>query len=107
MKWSPLDTYMVTIHARGIALWGGQDFHKVQKFSHPNVQYIDFSPCERYIVTFVPPKDQGRGGGPPADADQAIIVWEARTGVKKRYDLRCSCLSFLSKNKFKSQVIQR
>ena len=100
MKWSPLGTYMVTFHARGIALWGGQDFHKVQKFSHPNVQYIDFSPCERYIVTFVPPKDQGRGGGPPADADQAIIVWEARTGVKKRYDLRCSSLSFLSKKPF-------
>ena len=34
VRWSPLGTFLVTFHARGIALWGGQDFHKIQKFSH-------------------------------------------------------------------------
>ena len=36
-----------------------QDFHKVQKFNHPGVQYVDFSPCERYIVTFAPHHHRG------------------------------------------------
>jgi translation initiation factor 3 subunit B len=30
VRWSPLGTYMVTFHGRGIALWGGQDFTKVR-----------------------------------------------------------------------------
>lgn len=84
IKWSPLGTYMVTFHAKGIALWGGQDFHRVQKFSHTGVQYVDFSPCERYIVTFCP--DPQRAGHATMNPDEptAIIIWETRTGLKKR-----------------------
>ncbi len=83
VRWSPLGTYLATFHARGIALWGGQDFHQVQKFSHPGVQFIDFSPCEKYLVTFAP-GPAGRGGGSSDNDPSAIVVWEARTGVKKR-----------------------
>lgn len=78
VKWSPMGTYLVTFHSKGIVLWGGQDFHKVQRFSHNGVQFIDFSPCERYLVTFAP------NASPRSEEPSAIIVWETRTGLKKR-----------------------
>ena len=73
-------SYLATFHSKGIALWGGEDFRKVSKFSHTGVQFIDFSPSEKYLVTFSPVVD------PRAVADEpsAIIIWETRTGVKKR-----------------------
>ena len=80
IKWSPMGSYLATFHSKGIALWGGEDFRKVSKFSHTGVQFIDFSPSEKYLVTFSPVVD------PRAVADEpsAIIIWETRTGVKKR-----------------------
>lgn len=78
VKWSPLGTYLATFHTRGIALWGGDDFHQITKFSHPGVQFIEFSPCEKYLVTFSP-KDLN-----VSDDPTAIIVWDCRTGAKKR-----------------------
>merc|ERR550519_1121217 len=78
VKWSPLGTYLATFHTRGIALWGGDDFHQITKFSHPGVQFIEFSPCEKYLVTFSP-KDLNISDDPTA-----IIVWDCRTGAKKR-----------------------
>uniref|UniRef100_UPI00358FACB8 eukaryotic translation initiation factor 3 subunit B-like n=1 Tax=Myxine glutinosa TaxID=7769 RepID=UPI00358FACB8 len=77
VRWSPSGTYLATHHQRGIALWGGERFVQMQRFSHPGVQLIDFSPCERYLVTFSPALDT-------RDDPQAIIVWDIRTGLKKR-----------------------
>ena len=77
MRWSPRGTYLATFHMKGIALWGGENFKQIQRFSHSGVQLIDFSPCERYMVTFSPLPDN-------KDDPQAIIVWDARTGQKKR-----------------------
>jgi len=78
VRWSPRGTYLATFHGKGIALWGGEDFRQVQKFSHPGVQFIDFSPCEKYIVTFSPHVDQRN------EEPQSIIIWDARTGIKRR-----------------------
>ena len=78
VKWSPLGTYLATFHTRGIALWGGDDFHQITKFSHPGVQFIEFSPCEKYLVTFSQ-KDMAVSEDPTA-----IIIWDCRTGAKKR-----------------------
>lgn len=50
VRWSPKGTYLATFHQRGIALWGGEKFKQIQRFSHQGVQLIDFSPCERYGV---------------------------------------------------------
>merc|ERR1719369_1457146 len=77
-KWSPLGTYLATFHARGIALWGGEDFHQVSKFSHQGVQFIEFSPCEKYLVTFSPTADT------KSEEPIAVVVWDSRTGAKKR-----------------------
>ena len=47
VQWSPHGTYLATFHQKGIALWGGSEFTRLQKFNHSGVQLIDFSPCER------------------------------------------------------------
>lgn len=47
VEWSPHGTYLATFHQKGIAVWGGFDFRRLQRFNHPGVQLIDFSPCER------------------------------------------------------------
>jgi hypothetical protein len=51
VQWSPKGTYLATFHHQGIALWGGDGFEKLQRFSHNAVKWIDWSPCERYVVT--------------------------------------------------------
>lgn len=50
VRWSPKGTYLATFHQRGIALWGGDKFKQIQRFSHQGVQLIDFSPCERCVT---------------------------------------------------------
>merc|ERR1711868_85970 len=76
VRWSPKGTYLATFHSRGIALWGGQAFKQIQRFSHNGVHFIDFSPCERYLVTFSPQADSREVS--------AIIIWDILSGVKKR-----------------------
>uniref|UniRef100_A0A8C5E874 Eukaryotic translation initiation factor 3 subunit B n=1 Tax=Gouania willdenowi TaxID=441366 RepID=A0A8C5E874_GOUWI len=77
VRWSPKGTYLATFHQRGIALWGGEKFKQIQRFSHQGVSLIDFSPCERYVVTFSPLIDT-------KEDPQAIIIWDILTGQKKR-----------------------
>jgi len=50
-RWSVKGSYLATVHTKGIALWGGKDFKQCQRFLHNNVKLMDFSPCERYLVT--------------------------------------------------------
>ncbi|KAK3091595.1 hypothetical protein FSP39_021018 [Pinctada imbricata] len=77
VRWSPQGTYLATFHTKGIALWGGEKFDQIMRFSHIGVQLIDFSPCERYLVTFSPlPTNQ--------EDQHQIIIWDLRTGMKKR-----------------------
>jgi len=77
VMWSPLGTYLATFHKRGIALWGGEEFTQLNRFAHEGVTLIDFSPCEKYLVTL----SQQLAA---QDDPQAIIVWDIRTGAKKR-----------------------
>eukprot|EP00794_Sanderia_malayensis_P008994 gene8994-9955_t len=76
VQWSPNGTYLATLHQKGIAVWGGSDFRRIQRFQHTGVQLLDFSPCERYIVTYSPPRD-------PSDV-KSIVFWDIRTGAEKR-----------------------
>ena len=77
-KWSPLVTYLATFHGRGIALWGGEAFHQISKFGHQGVQFIEFSLCKKYLVTFSPTAD------PKSEEPIAVVIWDSRTGAKKR-----------------------
>ncbi|KAJ3111315.1 Translation initiation factor 3 subunit b [Phlyctochytrium bullatum] len=52
VAWSPQGTYLATFHKQGVALWGGPKFDKLVRFAHPNVKLIDFSPDEKYLVSW-------------------------------------------------------
>merc|ERR550519_491211 len=77
IMWSPQGSYLATFHRQGIALWGGSDFARLHRFNHTNVQLIDFSPSEKYVVTYSPVQDN-------AQDPSAIIIWEIKSGAKKR-----------------------
>jgi translation initiation factor 3 subunit B len=83
LRWSPKGSYLTTFHSQGVALWGTEKFERIGRFSHSNAQLVDFSPCERYLVTFSSYVDD------PADP-QNIIIWDIRTGKKKRTFSRTS-----------------
>ncbi len=54
-------------------------FQKIMRFIHPGVQFIDFSPCEKYLVSFSPLADSRA-----TDEPQSIIIWDVLSGMKKR-----------------------
>lgn len=74
LKWSPLGTYVVTFHKPGVAVWGGDTFIRIQRFPHSGTQFVEFSPCENYLVTY----------GNTASNCQKVIIWDIRSGVEKR-----------------------
>lgn len=77
VKWSPLGTFLATFHKQGVALWGGPNFLQYMKYMHFGVQFIDFSPCEKYLVTYSPQHDSN-------NEQKRLIIWDIRTGVEKR-----------------------
>ncbi|KIP10411.1 hypothetical protein PHLGIDRAFT_65697 [Phlebiopsis gigantea 11061_1 CR5-6] len=87
VSWSPLGTYFATLHRQGVRLWGGSSWEAQQRFAHPFVKLIDFSPNEKFIVTWshdpihVP---EGAQQGPqyfsPEDEGNNIAVWDIKTG---------------------------
>lgn len=78
---------MATLHRQGVRLWGGASWKPQQRFAHPFVKLIDFSPCEQYLVTWsnepisIP---EGAPQGPqylsPADEGNNIAVWDIKSG---------------------------
>jgi translation initiation factor 3 subunit B len=78
VAWSPNGTYMATFHRQGIALYAGKKWARTQRFSHSAVKFIEISPCEKYIVTL-----SADAPANPQDP-QAIIIWDIKTGEKKR-----------------------
>lgn len=77
MKWSPLGTYLSTFHKLGVALWGGPQFLQQARFSQRGVECIDFSPCERYLVTYTPRTDLGQD-------QKRLVIWDILTSQEKR-----------------------
>ncbi|KAJ3332456.1 Translation initiation factor 3 subunit b [Blyttiomyces sp. JEL0837] len=79
VAWSPLGTYLATFHKQGVALWGGPGFEKIVRFPHPSVKLIDFSPDEKYIVTWSHDPILTESG-----EQHHIVVWDVLTGLKLR-----------------------
>ncbi|KAH8120396.1 translation initiation factor eIF-3b [Phellopilus nigrolimitatus] len=87
VSWSPQGTLLATLHRQGVRLWGGPSWSPVQKFAHPLVKLIDFSPNERYLATWsneaivIP---EGAPQGPQYlshdDEGNSIAVWDIKTG---------------------------
>ncbi|KAI8384078.1 eukaryotic translation initiation factor eIF2A-domain-containing protein [Blakeslea trispora] len=86
VQWSPKGTYLSTFHTQGIALWGGPSWNKIVRFVHPGVKLIDFSPNERYLVTWSnEPISLARlpeSGHPFTEYDEGnqVVVWDIKTG---------------------------
>lgn len=51
VQWSPRGSMLTTVHRQGVAVWGGVGWQRLARFDHPGVQLVDFSPCEKYLVT--------------------------------------------------------
>ncbi len=86
--WSPRGSFLVTLHKEGVALWGGPSFNKIQRFAHSGlilasgelVGNVEFSPCERFLITTSPLyKDEDNANDP-----KWTIVWDVLTGAKLR-----------------------
>eukprot|EP01059_Diplonema_ambulator_P025100 TRINITY_DN42088_c0_g1_i1.p1 TRINITY_DN42088_c0_g1~~TRINITY_DN42088_c0_g1_i1.p1 ORF type:complete len:702 (+),score=337.86 TRINITY_DN42088_c0_g1_i1:36-2108(+) len=67
-KWSPLGTYLVTFTEKGLNLWGGEKWTSMGQFPHNEVQLIDWSPKEKYLITWA----------------SELIVWDVQLGKKIR-----------------------
>jgi len=80
VQWSPRGSFLATMHRQGAAVWGGPSFTRLQRFSHPGVQLIDFSPAEKYLVTY-------STQAPASPRESAVVllqVNDVRSGRKLR-----------------------
>ncbi|KAG5362951.1 Eukaryotic translation initiation factor 3 subunit B [Yarrowia sp. B02] len=91
--WSPTGTYLVSTHTQGVQLWGGPEWAPpIAKFQHPNVKMVQFSPCEKFLVTWsniplaLPDDEERRKNIPfgPADEGKQIVVWNLETRLPVR-----------------------
>ncbi|RUS14008.1 hypothetical protein BC938DRAFT_477575, partial [Jimgerdemannia flammicorona] len=91
VQWSPLGTYLTTFHRQGIVIWGGPSWNKINRFVHPGVKLIDFSPNERYLVTWSNEpislaKIPDGTPSPFADDDEGnqVAIWDVHSGLLLR-----------------------
>ncbi|KAG1362077.1 eukaryotic translation initiation factor 3 subunit B [Cocos nucifera] len=81
VQWSPLGTYLATVHRQGAAVWGGATtFNRLMRFAHPQVKLIDFSPGEKYLVTYSSHEPSN-----PRDTHRVVLnIFDVRTGKVMR-----------------------
>ncbi|GAB4828263.1 Eukaryotic translation initiation factor 3 subunit B [Ancistrocladus abbreviatus] len=81
VQWSPLGTYLATIHRQGAAVWGGAStFNRLMRYAHPQVKLIDFSPGEKYLVTYSSHEPSN-----PRDTHRVVLnIFDVRTGKVMR-----------------------
>ncbi|KAJ4836996.1 Eukaryotic translation initiation factor 3 subunit B [Turnera subulata] len=81
VQWSPLGTYLATVHRQGAAVWGGaSSFNRLMRYAHPQVKLIDFSPGEKYLLTYSSHEPSN-----PRDANRVVInIFDVRTGKVMR-----------------------
>ncbi|CCO38162.1 Eukaryotic translation initiation factor 3 subunit B Short=eIF3b [Rhizoctonia solani AG-1 IB] len=87
VAWSPHGTYLATLHRQGLQIWGGSEWGLVRRIAHPLARLVDFSPNEKYLVTWsnepivIPPgAQQGPTFFSPDDEGNNLAVWEVSTG---------------------------
>jgi translation initiation factor 3 subunit B len=84
IQWSPLGTYLTSIHQQGVQLWGGASWNRVQRFPHPHVHMIAFSPQENFLVTWsarpIAIPDEGHPALSIDDDGKNFVIWEIDSG---------------------------
>ncbi|KAL8996692.1 MAG: hypothetical protein Q9169_003864 [Polycauliona sp. 2 TL-2023] len=87
VQWSPLGTYLATMHARGVQLWGGPSWQRVQRIPHPICNLIDFSPGEKYLTTWSFKPIEVAEDDPVLSMEEDgknYIIWDIATGKPLR-----------------------
>ncbi|KAI4985566.1 hypothetical protein ZWY2020_018196 [Hordeum vulgare] len=81
IQWSPLGTHLATVHRQGAQVWGGDDkFVRLMRFAHPQVKLIDFSPGEKYLITYSSQEPSN-----PRDTHRVLLnIFDVRTGKVMR-----------------------
>lgn len=87
VQWSPKGTYLTSMHAQGVQLWGGPSWSRQKRFAHPGVNLIDFSPNEKYLTTWSHRPMQIDEGHPVLSLEEDgknYIIWDVDTGKPLR-----------------------
>lgn len=88
VQWSPLGTYLTSVHAQGVQLWGGQSWSRQSRFAHPFVNLVAFSPSEKYLVTWsnrpISIPDEGHPALSIDDDGKNYVIWDIPTGAPLR-----------------------
>ncbi|KAF3916790.1 hypothetical protein ABW20_dc0108331 [Dactylellina cionopaga] len=83
VRWSPLGTFLTSLHPQGVQLWGGASWKRMARFPHPAVNLVDFSPNEKYLVTWSNKPivyQEGMPGLTPEEDGKTYVVWDVQTG---------------------------
>jgi len=87
VQWSPKGTYLVSMHAQGVQLWGGPSWSRQKRFAHPGVNLVDFSPNEKYFTTWSHRPLQIDENHPVLSLEEDgknYIIWDVETGKPLR-----------------------
>ena len=83
VQWSPLGTYLTSVHAQGVQLWGGPSWARQRRFAHPYVNLVAFSPNESYLVTWsnrpISVPDEGHPSLSIDDDGKNYVIWDIET----------------------------
>jgi translation initiation factor 3 subunit B len=83
VQWSPLGTYLTSVHAQGVQLWGGPSWIRQRRFAHPFVNLVAFSPNENYMVTWsnrpISIPDEGHPSLSLDDDGKNYVIWDLQT----------------------------
>ena len=87
VQWSPMGTYIATMHKKGVQLWGGPNWSRQTRFPHPDCNMIDFSPAEKYITTWSFKPIEVNEDDPVLSVEEDgknYIIWDVATGKPLR-----------------------
>ncbi|KAK4995753.1 Translation initiation factor 3 subunit b [Elasticomyces elasticus] len=87
VQWSPKGTYLTSVHAQGVQLWGGESWSRQKRFAHPGVNLVDFSPDEQYLTTWSHKPMQVEENHPSLSIEEDgknYIIWDIATGKPLR-----------------------
>jgi translation initiation factor 3 subunit B len=83
VRWTPLGTFLTSMHQQGVQLWGGSSWKRQKRFAHPFVNLVDFSPNEKYVCTWSNRPITVEEGNPfltPDEEGKNYIIWDIATG---------------------------
>ncbi|KAJ2724178.1 Translation initiation factor 3 subunit b [Coemansia sp. Benny D115] len=93
VQWSPQGSFLCTTHPQGLVLWGGPSWKKLTRFIHLNIKHSNFSPSERYLVTYssdpinveavrqlLGPANEHQNPYTADDEGHTVCIWDTHTG---------------------------